>query len=438
MSKNKLFLTLCFATLIGSVKAGDYPVKSQTLKNGLKVIVCEKPDNDFVEFEVWYRTGSKDEKPGIRGMAHLFEHMMFRGTAKFPGKSVFENVEKVGGEVNAYTTFDRTVYHEYVPSGALEKMMDLESDRMNNLVVTQEILNTEREVVGEELRNGMNNWYQKMNSDRYPYLYPKNHPYEVDVIGFLDEITKFTSSQCMDFYNNYYSPNNAFVVVVGNVKSDAVFAMADKYFGVITKQLSIAKKENIPAVDTAKIRTNDMDINFPVQIYSYTFPRPASGDKDYFAMQILTDVLFTNPSSILNDRLVKKEHSAYGINIASDTWNLYPNMGVIDVIMDASPGNVKVKRAIREEIAKITESGVPQNLVDNYIESYVNKQQLDNYEAANVSANLGMAEYYFHDYNKANTFADELKKVTQEDLKRAAAKYFSEEHLQLINIRPAQ
>ena len=431
-------MTICLTALISTAKAMDYTGKSVTLKNGLKVIVCEKPDNDFVEFEVWYRTGSKDEKPGIRGMAHLFEHMMFRGTAKYPGKSVFENVEKAGGEVNAYTTFDRTVYHEYVPAAALEKMMDMESDRMNNLVVTQEILNTEREVVGEELRNGMNNWYQKMNSDRYPYLYPKDHPYEVDVIGFLDEITRFTSAQCMDFYNNYYSPNNAFLVVVGNVKSDEVFAMADKYFGVITKQLSIREKEHIPAVDTARIRTNDLDINFPVQIYSYTFPRPAAGDKDFFAMQLLTDVLFSNPSSILNNRLVKKEHSAYGINMASETWSLYPNMGVIDVIMDASPGNVKVKRAIREEIAKVIDNGIPQNLVDDYITAYINTQMLNNYESATVSANLGMAEYYFHDYNKAGTMAGELKKVTQDDLKRVAAKYFSEEHLQLINIRPAQ
>jgi zinc protease len=436
MNSKKIIFSICLIGFISAAKAVEYPSKSITLKNGLKVIVCEKPDNDFVEFEVWYRTGSKDEKPGIRGMAHLFEHMMFRGTEKYPGKSVFDNVAKVGGELNAYTTFDRTVYHEYVPATALEKMMDMESDRMANLVVTQEILNTEREVVGEELRNGMSNWYGKMESDRYPFLYPHGHPYEVDVIGSLDEITKFASPQCMDFYNNFYSPNNAFLVVVGNVKTDNVYALAEKYFGVITKQLDIKKKENIPLIDTAKIRTSEMNINFPVQIYSYTFPQPAVGDKDFFAFKMLNDILFTDENSILNNRLVKKDHLVYVVQTSNDPWSYYPNLAIIDVIMNASPGNVKVKKAIREEINKIIAEGIPQEMIDNYITAYENSNKLSDYECGNISNKLGMAEYYFGDYNKSYSLSDEYKKTTQEDLKRLAGKYLTDEKIQLINIKP--
>jgi zinc protease len=434
----KIILSVCFVSLFTAAFALEYPSKSVTLKNGLKVIVCEKADNNFVEFEVWYRTGSKDEKAGIRGMAHLFEHMMFRGTAKYPGKSVFENVDKVGGQVNAYTTFDRTVYHEYVPATALEKMMDIESDRMANLVVTQEILNTEREVVGEELRNGTNNWYQKMSADRYPHLYPAGHPYEVDVIGFLDEITKFTSEQCMDFYNNYYSPNNAFIVVVGNVKTEEVFAMAEKYFGAVTKQLALKRPTSIPRLDTAKIRVTEMNINFPVQIYTYVFPRPvrALANNDFFAFQLLSDVLFSSSNSILNNRLVKKDHLAYGLNTVNDTWSVFNNFGIIDVVMNASPGNVKVKRAIREEINRITAEGIPQTMLDDYVTATQNSNKLSNYECANIAGELGMAEYYFYNYSAAYTINDEYKKVTQEDIKRVAAKYLAEDKIQIINIKP--
>ncbi len=434
----KIILSVCFVSLFTSAFALEYPSKSVTLKNGLKVIVCEKADNNFVEFEVWYRTGSKDEKAGIRGMAHLFEHMMFRGTAKYPGKSVFENVEKVGGQVNAYTTFDRTVYHEYVPATALEKMMDIESDRMANLVVTQEILNTEREVVGEELRNGTNNWYQKMSADRYPHLYPAGHPYEVDVIGFLDEITKFTSEQCMDFYNNYYSPNNAFIVIVGNVKTEEVFAMAEKYFGAVTKQLVIKQPTNIPRLDTAKIRVAEMNINFPIQIYTYVFPRPvrALANNDFFAFQLLSDVLFSSSNSILNNRLVKKDHLAYGLNTVNDTWSVFNNFGIIDVVMNASPGNVKVKRAIREEINRITAEGIPQTMLNDYVTATENSNKLSNYECANIAGELGMAEYYFYNYSAAYIINDEYKKVTQEDIKRVAAKYLAEDKIQIINIKP--
>jgi zinc protease len=432
--KKNILVTLAFLPFAAS--AFDYPSFSTTLKNGLKVVVCEKPGNDFVETEVWYRTGSKDEKPGIRGMAHMFEHMMFRGTKKFPGDAVFDNVKAVGGTCNAYTSFDRTVYHEYVPVTALELMMDLESDRMQNLVVTQEILNTEREVVGQELRNGLSNWYQKMSSDRYPLLYPAGHPYEVDVIGNLEEITKFNSEQCMEFYNNYYSPNNAFLVIVGNVKHEDVFKLAEKYYGPITKQLDIRKRSDVPDVFNARVKSTDMPLNFPVQIYGYVYPRVAASHPDFFALNMFTQMMFLDPNSVLNNRLVKKEQSAYGINAGNDDWSLYPNIGVIDIIMGASPGNVKVKKAIREEIGKVAADGVSQDAIDKFVQSLSAQDVFGSYDAANVAANLGLAEYHFGDYNVAYKLTDMYKKVKPEDLKRIASTYFTDEKIQVINIKP--
>jgi zinc protease len=427
-----IFLLACFSL----AKAVDYPHISITLKNGLKVVVLEKTDNDFVEFEVWYRTGSKDEKPGIRGMAHLFEHMMFRGTAKYPGNSIFDTIEKAGGSVNAYTSFDRTVYHEYIPVSALERIIDMEADRMANLKVTQNILDTEREVVGEELRNGTNSWYGKTDSARYTFLYPEHHPYEVDVIGFLSEITAFTSAQCMDFYTNYYSPNNAFIVVTGNVKAEQVFALTEKYFGVLTKQLQLKKKENIPSLDTAKIRINEMNINFPLQLYSYIFPTPAVNDKDFFAFDLLMNILFIDNNSVLTNKLVKKDHLAYGFSPRNNAWNYYPSFMLIDVIMNASPGNVKVKKSIREEINKIIETGISEETLNNSITAYESSTALDDYESGKLTARLGLCEYFFNDYTRAFTLSEEYKKLTSEDLKRVAAKYLSEEKIQFINIKP--
>jgi predicted Zn-dependent peptidase len=429
---------MLFLFCLGRVSAFDYPSFSTTLKNGLKVIVCEKPGNDFVETEVWYRCGSKDEKPGIRGMAHMFEHMMFRGTQKYPGDAVFDNVKAVGGTCNAYTTFDRTVYHEFVPVSALEKMIDLESDRMANLVVTQEILNTEREVVGQELRNGLSNWYQKMNSDRYPLLYPTGHPYEVDVIGNLEEITKFNAQQCMEFYNNYYSPNNAFLVIVGNVKHEDVFKLAEKYYGPITKQLDIKPRNDVPDIFTSKLKSNDMPLNFPVQIYGYTFPRVAASHPDFFALNMFTQMMFLDQNSVLNNRLVKKEQSVYVINPSNDDWSLYTNLGVIDFIMNASPGNVKVKKAIREELNKAATDGFTQQDIDTYVQSLESQDVFSSYDASSVASELGMAEYHFHDYNVAYKMNDMYKKVKPEDLKRIAATYFSEDKIQVINIKPEQ
>jgi len=432
----KQALIFVFTLIILTGVAQDYPTNSRTLPNGMKIIVCEKPGNDFVEVQVWYRTGSKDEVPGIRGMAHMFEHMMFRGTEKYPGNSVFKLFDKVGAQSNAYTTFDRTVYHEYVPVSALRLAFDLESDRMQNLRVTQEILNSEREVVGEELRNHLNNWYGKMDADRYPLLYPTGHPYEVNVIGHLDEILSFTTEQCMNFYNNYYSPNNAFLVVVGNVQTDSIFTLAEKYFGQVSKQLNLKKRENVPDVASHKLLQQELPLDFPVQIYSYVYPRPAAGEKDYYALNMLSDLLFTDPNSILNNRLVKKDYLAYSINSNPDESSLYPDVGVIDVIMGAQPGNVKVKRAIREEINKIAADGLPQSKIDKYIKAKEATHVMSNYSAEDIAYYFGLAEYYFNDYKIASKEIDEYRKVTNDDLKRVAADYFSEEKLQVINIKP--
>jgi len=432
--KHVLFFTTLFAG--ATLGAQEYPTFSETLPNGLKVIVCEKPGNDFAEVEVWYRTGSKDEQPGNRGMAHMFEHMMFRGTKNFPGSALMDMLDSVGGNWNAYTSYDRTVYHEYLPASAVGMALELEADRMANLVVTQDILNTEREVVGEELRNGLSNWYTKSLSDRYPLLYPAGHPYEVDVIGNLDEITAFTAQQCMDFYNNFYSPNNAFVVVAGNVKHEEVFAQAKKYFGPITKQLKLEKKQNIPDVFGAKLKGTDVELNFPVQIYSFAIPAPAADHKDFWALSMLTSLLFTDDNSILANRLVKKEFSAYGIRLSSEDCSLYPSRLTIDIFMPPNPGNVKVKRAVREEIDKVAAQGVPPDMLTTYIEHLEAMDVMGAYSSQDIAADLGQAEYYFHDYKKANQLIDTYKQVTQEDLKRVAATYFSAEKVEIINIKP--
>ena len=179
-----------------------------------------------------------------------------------------------------------------------------------------------------------------------------------------------------------------------------------------------------------------MSINFPVQIYSYVFPSPASTDADYFAFKMVLEMLFTDDNSILTNRLVKKEHSAYGFIPSGDGWSYYPNFGLIDVIMNASPGNVKVKKAIREEINRLATEGITQEKLDEYISSAENSEQLNNYECENISAQLGIAEYYLNDFQRAYSMVAELKRVTPEKIKEVTAKYLSEERIQFVNIKP--
>jgi predicted Zn-dependent peptidase len=434
---NKLVL-LGFGILTLQSKAIEYPIKSTVLDNGLKVIVCEKNTNQMAQIEVWYRVGSKDEWDGVRGMAHMFEHMMFRGSKNFNGEGdvYIKLIEKMGGSVNAYTTFDRTVYHEEVQTQHVEKALEMEADRMANLILDQKVLDTERQVVGEELRLGENNWYQRMMAERYKKLYPKNHPYEVSIIGFLNEITAFTTKQCQDFYDKYYSPNNAFVVVCGNVKAEDVFAYCKKHFGSITKQLPLNDKKTESDIFTHSIEVEEMNIDFPVQIYSYIIPSPAFGHKDYYKFNLLSELLFSNTNSILNTSIVSVGNLAYQIISGSDESRMYNNYANYDIIMQAAMGNAKVKKIVSKEINDIIRDGVDQELIDNYIKNLEAQSTFGKYSNESIAAELGFAEYYYKDHTKYNAEMEAYKGIKGEDLKVIAQTYFDPEKLKVINIKP--
>ncbi|GDX51248.1 peptidase M16 [Bacteroidota bacterium] len=436
MKKITSVLSLLLATNFSF--AYDYPVYSKVLANGLKVIVCERPTGEMIEVQVWYKAGSKDETEGIRGMAHMFEHMMFRGSKNYPGEGdVFlDSMEALGGNVNAYTTFDRTVYHETIPKDKITMVFKMEADRMANLTLSQTTLDVERQVVGEELRNGENNWFQRMHNTVYDQLYPTGHPYRVDVIGYLDQIVSFTTKQCQDFYDKFYSPNNAVLIVVGNVNHDEVFALAEKNFGVITKQIPPIEKYKTPDIFSDSLRQYEYAVDFPVQIYGYIIPKPAVGDSDFYKFLFLKDLLFTNSNSVFNKEIVEDMQAAYQISPLSDDWSLYTNYCELYIIMQAAPGNVKVKKAINTEIQSIIDEGMDAQLMKDYLQSMKAQRTLNLYQNDFVSNELGMAEMYLGDYQKTNDMYEAFEKITPEQLQQTAVKYFNPQNFKVLNIKP--
>lgn len=434
-----IIVLIAFLGIWINASAIEFPIKSFTLPNGLKVIVCEKSTSPMVQMEVWYRVGSKDEWDGVRGMAHMFEHMMFRGSKNFNGEGdvYIHEMEKLGAQINAYTTFDRTVYWQELPKENIEKVFAMEADRMENLILDQKVLDTEREVVGEELRLGENNWYNRLSSEKYKHLYPAGHPYQVDVIGYLEEITKFTTKQCQDFYDKYYSPNNAYLVIVGDVKAEQIFEYASKYFGPIKKQLPLNVKKTEPDLFTFTPTIEDMQVDYPVQIYSYVIPAPAVGTPDYYKFNLLRDLLFSNPNSILNNSIVENGNLAYAIQPVSDDSRLYSNMASFDVIMQAQMGNAKVKKMISKEIYDIINEGIEQELIDNYVKNLEASQIFQNFSNQAIADKLGFAEYYFMDYKKYNQTLETYKTIKAEELTDICKKYFNPENMKVINIKPA-
>jgi zinc protease len=258
----------------------------------------------------------------------------------------------------------------------------------------------------------------------------------VDVIGYLNEITAFTTQQCQDFYDKFYSPNNAFIVVAGNVKAEEVFAYCKKYFGGIKKQLPLNEKKAEPDIFTHNIELEEMIIDFPVQIYSYIVPAPAFGHKDYYKFNLLSELLFSNPNSILNTSIVNVGNLAYQIGSNMDESRMYNNYANYDIIMQAAMGNAKVKKIVSKEINEIITEGMDQELIDNYVRSMEAQTTFGKYSNANIAGELGFAEYYYKDYKEYDAKLEAYKKIKGEDLKIIAQTYFNPEKLKSINIKP--
>ena len=180
-----------------------------------------------------------------------------------------------------------------------------------------------------------------------------------------------------------------------------------------------------------------MNIDYPVQIYSFVFPKPEAGNKDLKAYNMLMSLLFTDDNSILNNKIVEKEKLAFGIYGTSGEDMIYPSYQVIDVIMSPMPGNVKVKKEIRKEINNVIDSGITQQKIDKFTLALESAYTLQDYEPSNVAYRLGVAEFFYHDPFKAAKEVEEYKKITSADLKAVAAKYLSDEAIQFINIKPS-
>jgi len=437
--KTFLFLTLLGSALASFGQTFPYPVKTKTLSNGLKVISIEKRDIPMVNIQVWYRVGSKDEIPGQRGMAHLFEHMMFRGSKNFKGEGdvYIHEIEKMGGQVNAYTTFDRTVYFQQIPKQYAEKVLMMEADRMSNLILDQKVLDVEREVVGEELRNGRNSWAQRYQSDRHEQLYPAGHPYKVDVIGYLEEILKFTTQECQAFHEKYYAPNNAFLIVGGDISADSTFLLAEKAFKD-AKPSVIAPTPTPNGLGSMPVFEEPKTLDVPLQIYSFIANRPGYSHPDYAAFNVCASLLFNNPTSRVQSTLVDEQKLIFGLFNTDNGGEVFDCRTTIDLLMRAGPGNVKVKKVMQREINEFIENGPEDQELADYFSNVEAGMVQQYYTLGNVVNVIGGSEFQFKDPMAMYRNFEMQKKVTKADLQRVAAAYFGPGKMGFINYKPKE
>ena len=411
----------CCIPLLAQTKADD--IKTFTLNNGMKFLVAEDNSIPNANMYLFYKVGSRNEHPGITGLSHFFEHMMFNGSKKYGPKMFDQTMEFNGGANNAYTTQNVTVYTDWFPVNAMETIFDLESDRIASLNIDSKMVESERGVVLSERSTGLENSPWRMLSDALNASAFQEHPYHWTVIGYETDIKNWTKEDLEQYFRTYYAPNNCVVVISGNVKVDEVKRMAEKYMATIPANVPPKPVHLVEPPQTGERRVIiQKEVPSPYLMIGYHTPEATN--KDYYSLSILNAVLSSGNSSRLYSELVDKKQLAN--MVGSDFSESFdPNLFTLYAIAAKGVKEVDIESAIYAEIDKIKKDGI----TENELQKIKNQKLIEFYAQIETingkSNNIGTYELFFGDYRKMFDAPAEYSKVSIEDVKRVAIQYFN-------------
>lgn len=398
-------------------------VKTFVLENGMKFIVVEDFSIPNANMYLFYKVGSRNEYQGITGLSHFFEHMMFNGSKKYGPKMFDQTMEFNGGSNNAYTTQDVTVYTDWFPTSAAEVMFDLESDRIANLSIDPEMVESERGVVLSERRTGLENspWRQLFEKVRATAF--QEHSYHWPVIGYEDDMKNWTQADLERYFKTYYAPNNCVVVVSGALSFETVKALAQKYMAPIPSQPEAPQVHVVEPPQRGERRiVEQREVATPYILIAYHTPE--AKHEDYYALNMLSAILGNGPSSRLYAELVDKKPLATQIFTSFDSA-FDPTLFSVGAVCNKNVDEVDLENAIYKEIDKIKSEGI----TANELQKAKNQKLMEFYGQVETingkSDTLGTYELFFGDYKKMFSTPEKYNGVTIQDIQDVANKYFS-------------
>ncbi|MSQ58785.1 MAG: insulinase family protein [Betaproteobacteria bacterium] len=418
--------------------AGANPL-DRTLSNGMKVIVKEDHRAPVVVSMVWYRAGSIDEVNGKTGVAHVLEHMMFKGTKEVPPGEFSRQVARAGGRDNAFTSRDHTAYFQQLQKSQLPLALKLEADRMANLVLSDEEFAKEIRVVMEERRLRTDDQPQARLFEQIMAAVYVAHPYRTPIIGWMNDLENMTAEDAREWYRRWYAPNNAVLVVVGDVKTEEVFTLAQEKFGGIARRPLAARK---PQKEPAQIGTRRITVKVPAElprlVMAYQAPslRDVKQDWEPYALAVLSGVLDGHDAARLEKNLVRETKAALS---AGASYNGV-NRGEALFFLDGTPAPGKsvltLEAALREEIRKIAEDGVSEQELKRVKAQVVASQvyQLDS--MFNQARLMGALEISELPYDSAREQGERLLAITSAQVSAVAKKYLTDDNLTVAVLDP--
>jgi len=434
-----LLLLAGVAALAAPLSAFVHPPKLEyeitTLPNGLRVIVSEDHSTPIVHLSVWYHVGSRDERPGRTGFAHLFEHMMFKGSKNVQPESHTSIIASIGGRSNAYTQEDATVFWETLPSQYLPLALWLEADRMATLRVDRDAFEKEREVVKEERRLRVDNQpYGRLNEILFDRAFT-THPYKHPTIGSMKDLESASLQDVRDFHDTYYVPENAVVTIVGDFDSAQAMQLVRQYFGRVPKAARPVPRDIPKEPEQAQERRATIQEEWPLPAVVVAYHVAYDGHPDSYPLHLASKILFDGESSRMTRDLVYDKRiavAAFGsANILQD-----PNLFYAVAIVPAGQSLPTVEREMLSQFDSVKTEGVSAHELERaknqFMRDYIIGRESDEQKALH----LAHAAVIHNDIRTADDEIDVFLNLTTADIQRVARTYFSEKNRTVLYIMP--
>jgi zinc protease len=419
----------------GATRPPKLDYKLVTLDNGLTVVLLEDHSTPIVHLQLWYHVGSRDERKGRTGFAHLFEHMMFKGSKNVDSEAHPSMISSVGGQSNAYTNEDTTVYWETVPAQYLPLILWLEADRMASLRIDENTFRTEREVVKEERRMRVENQpYGRLQELIYDAAFTV-HPYKHPTIGSMVDLEAASIEDVRDFYRSYYVPNNATLALVGDFETSDALALVRKYLGRVPKGKPVPRdipKEPAPT----KERRVRLEESWPLPAVVVAHPITYDGDPDSYPLHIVSKILSDGQSSRIYRSLVYNKQLAVA---AFGQGNLIEDPNLFFAVAIAQPGRTpgEVEKALIAELDRLKDEPISeaelQQAKNQFARDYIIGRESNQQKATHLAHAIVL---HNGDVTTADGEFDIFMNVTTADVQRVARKYFTPQSRLIMAIMP--
>ena len=415
-------------------------VESYKLSNGLKLLVVENPTLPIFSIYTFYKIGGRHEGEGTTGASHFLEHMMFKGTHKY-GPRIFDTyIERNGGSTNAYTSMDGTVYYQKLPSHTLEKIIEFEADRMVGLALEEKSFESERQVVLEERKLRYENsprgkLYLSMMQEHF-----KGTPYGQSVIGSVKDLKSLDRNQVYEFFRNYYAPNNAVLVIAGDVKADEVYDLVKKYYGEIESSDKVDKiieqKDNPKRYVNNNKLGNHLKVHgqSPNPMFMMTYKGVPLGEREAFVMDFVAAILGDGQSSYLNQRFVKNARPKLN-SIGVSNYNLkFDGVFMISGDLLKNTSLSKFKRELERETTKMCDQAINtrslQKAKNNFFVSYYHELKSN----AGIAHFLGIREHLLDDYEFYQKEIETYQDISLEEVKKTCHRIFDSKERLFVSV----